>query len=336
MSKAERQLQLEAWVNAESSVPEPEITLLAGDASFRRYFRVQAAKIAETATDILVDAPPPEQLEPFVSVALAYAEAGLRVPQVKATNTKLGAMLLEDLGDTLLLQSEQPAYDCYIQAIELLPRVMQVKSTRLGALPLYDEALLVQENSLFIEWLLTQHLGLELTEYEQGLWRHFTQVINQNALAQPQVGVHRDYHSRNIMVQQGQLALIDFQDAVCGPITYDLVSLLRDCYVKWPADFVESLLAYAHELLIEQGLLAEQVSLADFRRWFDLMGLQRHTKASGIFARLYHRDGKAGYLKDIPQTLAYIAQVAPYYEELRDYGRFIAERVIPALAQKNA
>lgn len=330
MNKPERELQLLAWLRAQSTLAEPEIRILAGDASFRRYYRVTSA--TNGGSEVLVDAPPPESLEPFHSVALAYAEAGLSVPQVKAVDAQLGAMLLEDLGDTLLLQTECAAYDRYIQAIDLLPQVMAVQRTRLGVIPKYDRVLLEKENSLFTEWLLTTHLGIELSAAERALWENFTRVINNNALQQPQVGVHRDYHSRNIMVKaDDSLALIDFQDAVQGAITYDLVSLLRDCYVCWPDDFVEGLLAYAHELFNEKGLISDHVSLTDFRRWFDLMGLQRHTKASGIFARLYHRDGKAGYLNDIPQTVRYIAQVAVYYDELREYGRWIEQRILPML-----
>lgn len=330
MSKPERELKLEAWIEAQSALKEPKLETLAGDASFRRYYRVTSA--ATEQTEVLVDAPPPESLEPFHSVALAYESVGLAVPEVIAADEALGVMLLEDLGDTLLLQTDQPAYDRYIQAIDLLPLVMRVQQTRLGVLPNYDTALLERENNLFPDWLLTKHLGLELSSDEKALWLNFTKVINSNALQQPQVGVHRDYHSRNIMVRSnGSLALIDFQDAVRGPITYDLVSLLRDCYVSWPEDFVEGLIGYAYDLFLEHELMANSVSLADFRRWFDLMGLQRHTKASGIFARLYHRDGKPGYLNDIPQTVRYIAQVAVYYDELREYGRWIEKRILPAL-----
>ncbi len=330
MSKPQRELELQAWLCAQSMLVEPEIESLAGDASFRRYYRVRS--LTSGATEVLVDAPPPESLEPFHSVALAYASVGLSVPAVIAAEEKLGVMLLEDLGDTLLLQTDRAAYDRYIQAIDLLPQVMSVERTRLGAIPDYDSALLERENNLFIDWLLEQHLGIELTPDERVMWANFSKVINENALQQPQVGVHRDYHSRNIMVRSDDsLALIDFQDAVRGPITYDLVSLLRDCYVQWPDDFIEGLLGYAYDLFMEKKLIPESISFTLFRRWFDLMGLQRHTKASGIFARLYHRDGKPGYLNDIPQTVRYIAQVAVYYDELREYGRWIEQRVLPAL-----
>ncbi|MCO4322632.1 aminoglycoside phosphotransferase family protein [Aliidiomarina quisquiliarum] len=330
MSKPQRELELQAWLRAKSTLTEPKIKILAGDASFRRYYRVSSP--TSDMTEVLVDAPPPESLEPFHSVALAYANAGLSVPTVIAVEEELGVMLLEDLGDTLLLQTDCAAYDRYIQAIDLLPQIMSVQSTRLGPIPNYDSALLERENNLFVDWLLNKHLGIELTPDERVMWANFTRVMNDNALRQPQVGVHRDYHSRNIMVRSDDsLALIDFQDAVRGPITYDLVSLLRDCYVQWPNDFVEGLLGYAYDLFIEQKLLAESVSFIHFRRWFDLMGLQRHTKASGIFARLYHRDGKAGYLNDIPQTVSYIAQVAVYYDELREYGRWVEKRILSAL-----
>lgn len=326
-----REVERLTWVRTVSVLPEPHIDMLAGDASFRRYYRVTGSN---HHTEILVDAPPPETLEPFHSVALAYQEAGMHVPQVKATDTPLGFMLLEDLGDTLLLDTEEQPLRRYQQAIHLLPKIMAVQETRLGPLPVYNKALLEKENALFMDWLLEKHLGLRLSEHEQNLWAHFSRTMTQNALEQPQVGVHRDYHSRNIMVnEQQELALIDFQDAVIGPITYDLVSLLRDCYVAWPATLVDELMIYAFHLFQARGYLSATIDIKDFRRWFDLMGLQRHTKASGIFARLYHRDGKDRYLGDIPQTLRYIVQVTKHYPELSEYGCWIEQKVLPLIEQ---
>ncbi|RUO40067.1 serine/threonine protein kinase [Aliidiomarina taiwanensis] len=328
----QREVERLNWVRTVSTLPEPQVKMLAGDASFRRYYRVTGS---HQQTEILVDAPPPEALEPFHSVALAYAKAGLQVPQVKATNIQQGFMLLEDLGDTLLLETKVSARHRYQQAIDLLPKVMSVQATRLGPLPAYDKALLEQENGLFMDWLLKKHLGLTLSDHELSLWQHFASVMTKNALEQPQVGVHRDYHSRNIMVNSAQeLALIDFQDAVVGAITYDAVSLLRDCYVAWPTDFVDELMGYAYQVFQKHGYLAATVDLSRFRRWFDLMGLQRHTKASGIFARLYHRDGKPRYLGDIPQTLRYIVQVAKQYDELAAYGHWVEQKVLPLAEQR--
>ncbi|MCC5854496.1 MAG: phosphotransferase [Idiomarina sp.] len=334
MNSTNRLELLQAWTAQHSALPQPTLQLLAGDASFRRYYRVTSTA---QQSQVLVDAPPPESLEPFHSVALAYLQAGVLVPQVHASDTQLGAMLLDDLGDCLLLQTEAPAYDRYRQAIEALPNIMRVTETRLGALPPYDLELLKRENALFFEWLIGRHLGLELTAAEEKLWQGFTDLLNERSLQQPRVGVHRDYHSRNLMITaDNQLAVIDFQDAVVGPITYDLVSLLRDCYVKWPADFVDGLVAYAHDMLREEALLDQSVSLAEFQEWFDWTGLQRHTKASGIFARLFHRDGKSGYLADIPQTVGYLTDIAGRYEILNPYYDWLEERIVPALNAKNA
>lgn len=335
MINTPRMKALNAFVAQHSQLQNTELFLLAGDASFRKYYRVTGQlECGGQATQVLVDAPPPESLEPFVSVALAYAQQQAPVPEVLATDAEQGIMLLEDLGDTLLLQTDQRPYDRYVQAIELLPKVMATTTTRLGPLPPYDRALLERENALFTDWLLARHLGIELSKAEQTMWQNFNDALVSNALMQPQAGVHRDYHSRNIMVRADQeLVLIDFQDAVMGPVTYDLVSLLRDCYVRWPDDFVESLLAYAHELLRDTGYIPAMTTLPEFTQWFDWMGLQRHTKASGIFARLYHRDGKQGYLNDIPLTLQYIIDISARYESLRPYSQWLEERIQPALLQ---
>lgn len=310
-----------------------ELSLLAGDASFRRYLRGTTAN----RSFVLVDAPPPESLEPFVSVALAYAEAGLRVPDILATDHDQGLMAQEDLGDRLFGAevTSVNAAACYQQALAQLPAIAGVRHTRLGRLPSYDEALLQRENQLFTDWLLARHLGIELTRAEQQLWQQLNRQLIDNALSQPQVGVHRDYHSRNLMWvgQQPELAIIDFQDAVVGPVTYDVISLVRDCYVRWPAEQVTTWLEQARELLQSTGVLQPTVSAEQWRRWADWMGLQRHLKASGIFARLWHRDHKNRYLADIPNTIDYLVTVAAQYPELSAWSDFLTNKVQPALAQ---
>lgn len=340
---------LQPWLQSQLSEFFPQhdfaVEPLAGDASFRRYFRVilDSAQQQPSVSLVLVDAPPPESLEPFVSLAFAYQAKGVRTPKVLATDATLGVMLLEDFGNTLFADnlSLVTALPRYQAAIQLLPQIMAVTAHRQGAVPDYDHALLQRENSLFTDWLLQEHLGLELSAAEQDLWQDINALMIENALTQPQYGVHRDYHSRNLMLlseplqSPSDVGVIDFQDAVRGPITYDLVSLLRDCYVVWPRDWVLARVAEAHELFHKQGLL-NGVELSQFLRWFDFMGLQRHTKASGIFARLYHRDGKAGYLADIPRTVQYLVDVSADYPELADYHDWLKTRIQPAIAEKAA
>lgn len=326
---------LEQWTKAMLARSDVEIVPLAGDASFRRYFRVRSQQGSDSW--ILVDAPPPESLEPFVSLALAYREQGLHVPAVLATQGELGAMLLEDLGDAILfhLLHADTAPALYAKALEGLPAIMRVTEHRQGRIPLYDRALFERENGLFRDWLLDTHLQLSLTRGEEKLWTLVSENMIQAALTQPQVGVHRDYHSRNLLITPQQtLGVIDFQDAVIGPITYDAVSLLRDCYVQWPAEFVDRLAQQCRELLQAQGLLASSIAPDEWQRWFDWMGLQRHTKASGIFARLCYRDGKQMYLQDIPNTVGYLEAVANKYPELSSYRDWLLERVIPAIVAK--
>lgn len=332
----QREVELKAWCEAVTGHAQGPLQPVSGDASFRRYFRGSDG----LQSVIAVDAPPErEPLGPFIAVAEAYQQAGIRVPELLAVDEHKGFMLLTDLGATLLLTklNDRSARAYYEQAIRELVAIMQVTETAMGPLPAYDEALLQRELTLFHDWLLEQHLHLELSPDEQQLWQTTCRLLIDNALAQPVVGVHRDYHSRNLMVQDNDgLAVIDFQDAVRGPLTYDLVSLLRDCYVAWPAELIDELVTFSYELLREHNLLAAQVELNQFRRWFDWMGIQRHTKAAGIFARLCHRDGKDGYLNDIPRTLNYLVEVSERSPELADYHQWLVDRVLPAWQARSA
>ncbi|HET8817177.1 MAG TPA: phosphotransferase [Pseudidiomarina sp.] len=329
----QREIELQAWCEAVTGHSQKRLQPVSGDASFRRYFRTHDG----IRSIIAVDAPPPqESLQPFMAIAEAYADAGVAVPEVIAANEEHGFMLLTDLGSTLLLSelTEANAAGFYRQALATLPAIMQVTETGDGPLPCYDEALLRRELGLFHDWLCETHLELQLSAAETECWQAFCTNMVQNALAQPQVGVHRDFHARNIMVLPEQrLAYIDFQDAVQGPITYDAVSLLRDCYVRWPSELVDALSQELRELLQAKQLLNRSVTAQQWQRWFDWMGLQRHTKAAGIFARLYHRDGKHGYLQDIPRTVSYLHDVAARYPELTDYRLWLQQRVMPALAE---
>ncbi|RUO38053.1 serine/threonine protein kinase [Pseudidiomarina aestuarii] len=331
----QREIELQAWCEAVTGHSQGRLQPVSGDASFRRYFRTHDGMRSVVA----VDAPPPqESLQPFMAIAEAYADAGVQVPEVIAANAEHGFMLLTDLGSTLLLseltEANAPSY--YRKALAALPAIMRVTSTSEGALPPYDEALLRRELGLFHDWLCEKHLNLIFSDAERDLWDDFCTKMVQNALEQPQVGVHRDFHARNIMVlPEQQLAYIDFQDAVKGPITYDAVSLLRDCYVRWPSELVDELMQDFRGTLQTKQLLPMSVTAQQWQRWFDWMGLQRHTKAAGIFARLYHRDGKKGYLQDIPRTVSYLHDVAARYPELTEYRLWLQQRVMPALAEQS-
>ncbi|MCH4294798.1 phosphotransferase [Shewanella sp. 3B26] len=307
--------------------------LISGDASFRRYFRASFQGRDMVIMDTPVALIP---TEPFVAVRDAYAKAGLPVPAIIAKDDEQGFMALEDFGDVQLLSllDRQSVRQWYPKALALLPGIASVTETELGPLPDYDEAFVRRELGIFTEWLLGTHLQLTLTAEEDAILTAAFDMLTDNALAQPKVGMHRDFHSRNLMVVDNELKLLDFQDAVRGPVTYDAVSLLRDCYIRWSEDLVDDILVEYFVLAHEHGLVPPDTDMVVFRRWFELMGLQRHIKAAGIFARLNHRDGKAGYLKDIPLTMHYIRDVAVRYKELGDFAQFIMGRVMPALEAK--
>lgn len=325
VDKAQREAQLLDWINQHSEFSCDALEMVSGDASFRRYFRFSD----QGKSIIAVDAPPGfEDSETFVNVAKAYEQHGVNVPHVYCVDVNLGFYCIEDFGNrqfaSVLNQPDADTY--YKRAFRQLPGIQSCRETRAGALPSFDDALLEREFHLFTHWLCEVHLNLTLTPEEQALLTEADGLLRENFFAQPQVGVHRDFHSRNLMLlDDDSVGVIDFQDAVTGPVTYDEVSLLRDCYQVWPDEFVDDLLRHVH---------AEYHSEYDFeqyRRWFDITGIQRHVKASGIFCRLWHRDGKQGYLKDIPATLTYIKQVAARYDEFNPLAEFVASRVLPNL-----
>lgn len=325
----ERLSLIEHWLTHSCKIPDFTLKPASGDASFRRYFRVFPAS-GETC--IVMDAPPPqEDCRPFVEIEQKLRSAGVHVPAIYEQDLEQGFLLLEDLGDQLYLPllNEQTVDRLYGDALSAL-MIMQA-CVDAGDLPLYDRELLMQEMALFSDWLLDTHLQLSLTEQERQVVGDAFTLLADSALSQPQVFVHRDYHSRNLMLGSSPVpGVIDFQDAVSGPITYDLVSLLRDCYIKWPADRVDEWAMGYYELCVQSGLLT-QAHESEFLNWFDLMGAQRHLKAAGIFARLNHRDGKSGYLQDIPRTLSYIVDVGKRRESLAPLGAFIEGRVLPGL-----
>jgi len=310
---------------------EAEMSMVSGDASFRRYFRLRYNEHSWIA----VDAPPDKEDNPrFVAIAKAWVAHNVAVPRVIDYDFERGFMLLEDFGDQLLWPvlhaegtSEKQVADYYRRAITQL---LHIQTLPVKDLPLYDAKLLDTEMSLFRDWLCEKQLGLALSEDEHKLLDDVFERLKANALAQPVVVVHRDFHSRNLMLRADDvLGVIDFQDAVAGPATYDLVSLLRDCYVRWPAALVDELAADYWELARPQGVYLK--SWEEFQRDFDWMGMQRHLKAAGIFARLNLRDGKSGYINDIPNTCQYLLDVSARYSEFTAFNQWLAERFIPEL-----
>lgn len=330
--------ELTDWVRQIPGFSGAEPATVSGDASFRRYFRVtgQPEGRAE-GSFIVMDAPPErEDCAPFAAIARHWRSAGIRVPEILAEDGREGFLLLEDFGDRLLL-GELDAHNAdrlYQGAMEELLAIQQVTDAPGHPLPPYDEALLDREMALFPDWLLEGRLGLTLSNGEKALLDTTFACLRESALAQPQVPVHRDYHSRNLLVLPGdnRPGVIDFQDAVTGPVTYDLVSLLRDCYIRWPSERVETWLEHYRVASREAGL--HRADSATFRQWFDLMGMQRHLKAAGIFARLSLRDGKHDYLRDIPRTIGYLLDTSSRQASLRHFHDWLATTVAPAVAKQ--
>ncbi len=291
------------------------------DASFRRYFRVDTP---DGQTLIVMDAPPPqEDVRPFVKVAELFSATGVSVPAILAQDTERGFLLLSDLGSTTYLQQLSPdtAHKLYIDAIDALI-LLQVQS-RAGVLPVYDRELLHRELMLFPDWYITRHLKATLTDAQTADLNRVFDVLLANNLAQAPVYVHRDYHSRNLMVMsKGNPGILDFQDAVYGPITYDLVSLLRDAYIQWDEELVLDWVIRYWERARRAGLPVSH-DVDAFYRDFEFMGLQRHLKVLGIFARLYHRDGKDGYLNDMPMVMDYTRKTAYRYKEFSPLIRLL-------------
>jgi len=306
--------QLQDWLRTVAGIRDYEIAPASADASFRRYFRVRF----DATSRIVMDAPPEqEDCHPFIHVSSLMAGIGLHVPVVLRQDLQQGFLLLTDLGERMYL-SELNADTVESLYGDALQALLRLQSHGVADLPPYDCDLLMTEMELFRQWYLQRHLGLQLTESENAaIDATFTYLADQ-ALQQPRVIVHRDYHSRNLMVSSPNPGILDFQDAVIGPITYDLVSLLRDCYIAWPRTQVVNWVSQYYRQAQSEGLL-ENISETQFLNWFDLMGIQRHLKASGIFARLNYRDGKSGYLKDIPRTLGYVTDVGKDYPVLAPF-----------------
>ena len=312
----ERERLLRDWLEVVLPTTRVRLAPASSDASFRRYFRVWGD---DGETRIVMDAPPEqEDCRPFVAIAQALRDLGLNAPEVLAGDLDRGLLLLTDFGSRPYLAEldDRSAPGLYGDALEALARLQLGGDPGSPLLPPYDSALLHREMDLFRSWFLGQLLGLELREEEHQTLDHAFARLADNALEQPRVWVHRDYHSRNLMVTApDNPGVLDFQDAVVGAVTYDLVSLLRDCYIAWPREQVEGW-ALDHRARLRAGGMTGLDDAAQFLRWFDLMGVQRHLKAIGIFARLNLRDGKSGYLRDIPRTLGYVLDATARYPEL--------------------
>ncbi len=337
---------LSIWVDQQLSEREWQFKAgqplqpLSGDAGFRCYFRVDA-----TPALLAVLAPPAtEDSASFISLARFLRDQGVHAPEVLAADVERGFLLIEDFGDELLLNHlNGDSVDLlYGETMMTLLRMQQcplegyAKGTRgQQGLPSYDRQRLRDEMELFRQWFVPQLLGCELDNEEQAMVERMFVQLEEAALEQPQVLVHRDYHSRNILLRDGEApGIIDFQDAVVGPITYDLVSVLRDCYIRWPQQQVEQWAVTYGNMAIEVGLMP-LVKQQTFLRWFDLMGLQRHIKVLGIFARLWLRDGKSGYLKDLPLVMRYTLEVAESYPEFSEFCQWFKDKLVPLAEQQD-
>ncbi|WP_112192567.1 aminoglycoside phosphotransferase family protein [Pseudomonas sp. LG1E9] len=333
-----RLLQLEVWLDEQlpilfnaqdwSPVPPATLTAASSDASFRRYFRWEGGG----RTFVVMDAPPPqENCKPFVDIAHLLAKSGVNVPKIYAEDLPRGFLLLNDLGRKTYLDviDEQNADQLFADAIDALLAFQQLPMD--APLPSYDVALLRRELELFPEWYIRRHLGVELDAQQQDLWQRVSDRLIESALAQPKVLVHRDYMPRNLMISEPNPGVLDFQDAVYGPVTYDITCLFKDAFLSWPQGRVREWQRGYWERAGQAGIPVHR-DFDDFLRASDLMGVQRHLKVIGIFARICHRDGKPRYLADVPRFFAYIEAVIADRPELSELAELLTSLRQPAEA----
>lgn len=327
-SSNQRYAALSNWLSNELNLTINNLEYASDDASFRCYYRVTHSG----GQHIVMDAPPDkENTEPFLRVAGLLQQAAIHVPEIYQKNLSEGFLLLEDFGNDSFLDKLTPdtVDRLYQSAFDSLFRLQTQLPASQISLPYYDHALLHRELTIFYQWFLQQWLKIEIPAAIQ---KTLNSLLIESALSQPQVCVHRDFHSRNLMVlEQNSPGVIDFQDAVIGPITYDLVSLLRDCYIKWPQAQVENWMRGYFQRLQHAKII--NTDLDTYRRWFDFMGMQRHLKAIGIFSRLNLRDQKPAYLQDIPRTLDYIDSVCQNYPELGPFHHYLQTIILPKFQQ---
>ena len=322
--------QLEAWLEEQlpilfntqgwGAVPPATLTAASSDASFRRYFRWEGGG----RTFVVMDAPPPqENCKPFVDIAHLLAKSGINVPKIYAEDLPRGFLLLNDLGNKTYLDviDGENADALFKDALQTLLAFQQLPMD--APLPSYDVALLRRELELFPEWYVGRELGVELNERQRSQWQRVSELLIESALAQPKVLVHRDYMPRNLMLSEPNPGVLDFQDAVYGPVTYDVTCLFKDAFLSWPEARVRGWLEDYWQQASRLGI-AVQPDFEDFLRASDLMGVQRHLKVIGIFARICHRDGKPRYLGDVPRFFAYIEAVVARRPELAELGELLA------------
>ncbi|MEG3592127.1 MAG: phosphotransferase [Pseudomonadota bacterium] len=315
--------EIKMWVS--NLLPRENFTIgqIAGDASFRKYYRVK-----NSAKSYIVMYAPPEKEDTqiFIKISQLFANAGINVPKIIEHNEQQGLILLTDFGDDLYLYklNSDNSHELYRDAIRSLHEIQKISAT---SLPEYTTNLLVQEMELFTQWYLKKHLSQDISANMQKLIKETHGTLVKSALEQPAVTVHRDYHSRNLIyTNKRNPAIIDYQDAVAGPITYDLVSLLRDCYINWEEEQIINWINYYKSSAEVQSLISG-IDDKTFIKWFDYMGIQRHLKAIGIFCRLNYRDNKNFYLDDIPRTMQYILDVSKKYPELNKFHNLIMELI---------
>jgi hypothetical protein len=322
--------QLKVWLDEQlpalffaqgwGAVPPATLTAASSDASFRRYFRWEG----EGRTFIVMDAPPPqENCKPFVDIADLLSKSGINVPKIYAEDLKRGFLLLNDLGRKTYLDvmDAENADALFADALDALLAFQQLPME--APLPSYDVALLRRELELFPEWYVRRHLGVELDAAQLALWQRVSDRLIDSALAQPKVLVHRDYMPRNLMLSEPNPGVLDFQDAVYGPVTYDVTCLFKDAFLSWPEERVHGWLQ-GYWVAARKVGIPVQAQFEDFLQASDLMGVQRHLKVIGIFARICHRDGKPRYLADVPRFFAYIEAVLARRPELAELGELLA------------
>ena len=317
----ERIERLRQWTESVLPAPLVDFEVASADASFRRYFRARTA----AGRFIVMDAPPShEDCRPYLHIARLFRAAGANTPEILAENLAEGFLLLSDFGNTTYLAAldDDTADRLYLDANAALIKIQS--ASRPGELPDYDEALLTRELQLFPEWYLARHLQIEPSAEQKAVLAATFRAILDNNLAQARVYVHRDWHSRNLMVTEPNPGVLDFQDAVYGPISYDLVSIYKDAYIRWEEERVLDWVIRYWQAARKAGLPVP-ADFADFYRDFEWMGVQRHIKVLGIFARLYHRDGKEGYLKDMPLVMHYLRKACERYSALAPFLRFLDE-----------
>jgi aminoglycoside/choline kinase family phosphotransferase len=322
----ERESALREWIKQTIKCDDFTLNPLPGDASFRRYFRLHH----QDKSQVIMDAPPvKEDIKPFIHIATVLHKAGVKVPELITINLEQGFLLLDDLGDTSLLNklNEHTVDFYYKQAMDTLLQIQHC-SVNDPLLPSFDKTFMLKEMHLCLDWFFDAYLKINLSEIERDLFKSTMDWLATSVAEQPIVFIHRDYHSRNLMLIEQQqvesIAVIDFQDAMRGPITYDLVSLLKDCYVTWPRVRILDWVTYFYE---QHPLASSHYTLPEFVRAFDLCGLQRHLKVLGVFCRLSIRDGKSRYLADLPLTLNYVLECAEFYEELHPLLNLFQSRV---------